>query len=186
MDCREGTGLGGRARPHAAAGDRLAQDVAPVGGERAGWGRGDHRVAGPYCPNTVVADGKRIMTLRPARLEDASGIAAIQVAAWRRGYAGILPESVLAAFTVERREARWREVLAAPIPGAETTVATDASILGFCSVIAPARDASPGERTAEIAALYVEPERWDEGIGRTLLDHALDALGVGGWEELTL
>ena len=41
---------------------------------------------------------------------------------------------------------------------------------GFCSVIRPARDASAG---AELAALYVTPARWRQGVGRALVKTAL-------------
>jgi len=41
---------------------------------------------------------------------------------------------------------------------------------GFCSIIRPARD---GSAPVELAALYVAPSRWRQGIGRMLLDAAL-------------
>ena len=45
------------------------------------------------------------MNIRRAKPEDAAALARVHVAAWQAGYAGIVPESQLRQFTVEKREA---------------------------------------------------------------------------------
>ena len=57
---------------------------------------------------------------------------------------------------------------------------------GFCALALPSRDDDAGERTAEIAATYVEPPRWGQGIGGALLREALMRLGDGAWDDVTL
>lgn len=47
--------------------------------------------------------------VRAARGSDAAALARLQVECWRHGYAGIIPEPVLAELTSEEAEARWRE-----------------------------------------------------------------------------
>ena len=51
------------------------------------------------------------MTIRPAEVQDAAGIARVHVESWRSTYQGIFPESFLASLSVERRENYWREQL---------------------------------------------------------------------------
>jgi GNAT superfamily N-acetyltransferase len=47
--------------------------------------------------------------VRAARESDAAGLAQVQVACWRQGYAGIIPDEVLAELTSAEAEIRWRE-----------------------------------------------------------------------------
>lgn len=58
-------------------------------------------------------------------------------------------------------------------------------LAGLVSVAAPARGL--GEpATGEITALYVDPARWREGIGRALMDAAGAELRDDGCEEIVL
>ena len=52
-------------------------------------------------------------TIRPARIDDASAIALVQVESWRTTYAGIVPDDYLASLNVELRAQSWREHLQA-------------------------------------------------------------------------
>ena len=47
--------------------------------------------------------------VRDARVADAADLARIQVARWRAGYPGLVPDRVLAELTNEAAEERWRE-----------------------------------------------------------------------------
>jgi len=110
--------------------------------------------------------------VRRATPEDAERIAAIQVAGWHAAYRGLVPDEVLAGFTVAARAPRWAELLAAA--ESETWLAEAG---GFCTTVRPARD---GWAPVEIAALYVLPERWRQGLGRALV-----AAAVAPTEEVT-
>lgn len=48
------------------------------------------------------------MLTRTAVPEDALAIAEVHVSSWRTTYRGLLPDSVLAAQSVEHRELAWR------------------------------------------------------------------------------
>jgi ribosomal protein S18 acetylase RimI-like enzyme len=113
------------------------------------------------------------VTVRPAVPEDAAAIARVHVRSWQAGYRGLLPDAVLDGLSVEARTETWRAHL-----GAEslTLVCEDGgAVVGFCALLVPGRDAGGA---AEIAALYVEPERWRGGVGSELLDAARrEALG---------
>lgn len=126
--------------------------------------------------------------VRIASAEDARAIAAVHVRAWRAAYRGLVPEEILAGLSVERREETWRNLLEQPKQSSYTLVAIGAQeeIEGFCTVAAPSRDDDAGERTAEIAATYVDPARWRSGVGSALLSAALGRLRESGWRAVTL
>ncbi|MGH3516704.1 MAG: GNAT family N-acetyltransferase [Haloechinothrix sp.] len=55
-------------------------------------------------------------------------------------------------------------------------VAVDAgTVVGFAST-GPCRDGNAGVGRGELYALYLDPDHWPRGIGRSLHGHALDAL----------
>ncbi len=126
--------------------------------------------------------------VREATAEDARGMAEVHVRAWRAAYRGILTAQLLDDLSIELREKSWRSAVAAANSAMLTIVAegeTD-SIAGFCSVALPSRDEDAGERTAEIAATYVDPSRWGSGVGRALMEQALARLQDGRWDDVTL
>jgi GNAT superfamily N-acetyltransferase len=120
--------------------------------------------------------------VRPARVDDAEGIARVHVDSWREGYAGLVAEELLRALDVEARAAAWREI----IPDATVLVAERAGeIAGFTSVAIPA----PGldERgVGEVTALYVRPHHWRHGVGRALGDAAAAELRDEGCDAAVL
>jgi GNAT superfamily N-acetyltransferase len=106
--------------------------------------------------------------IRTARAGDALAIAEVHVAAWRAAYAGIIPEHVLAALSVERRAKQWRQRIQqgrSPI-----WVAALPDVQGFVSA-GDSRDAD-SSRAGEVYALYVAPESWGRGVGQRLFSRA--------------
>jgi L-amino acid N-acyltransferase YncA len=49
---------------------------------------------------------------------------------------------------------------------------TEGNVVGF-SALGSSRDSDANPDTAEVGAIYVHPEKWGKGIGRTLLSMAL-------------
>ncbi|WMT90740.1 GNAT family N-acetyltransferase [Pelagibacterium sp. H642] len=130
-----------------------------------------------------------VVTLRDASVADAGGIAAVHVAAWKETYTGLVPEGMLAALSVEDREARWRRILADPqAVGTSVCVACDGErIVGFGSC-GGQRDA--GLRTlgfdAEISALYLLQSHQRQGIGTAMMRRMAAELARRGHAAATL
>lgn len=115
---------------------------------------------------------------------DAAAIGAIHVAGWRAAYRGLMPDSILAALDDSERAGFWHGVL----DSTHNVLVAELSgtVVGFCSVI-PSRDQDvPKGVAAEIAALYVAPERWRSGVGRALCSAASNAALSAGFSELSL
>jgi ribosomal protein S18 acetylase RimI-like enzyme len=125
------------------------------------------------------------MTVRPATVSDAPSIAHINVQTWRVAYGGLMPDAVLDALNVERSTVGWQEWLTQK--QGQVFVAEDGgSIVGFCDLI-PSRDKDVNPAAvAEIAEIYVLPEHWRKGAGRTLCRSALAEAGRRGYHSLTL
>jgi GNAT superfamily N-acetyltransferase len=125
--------------------------------------------------------------VRDARISDAHGIAHVHVVAWRAAYAGQLPDRYLRKLSVEERTRSWRSRIAAKRIVETVLVAErDGTIVGFASG-GPTRDKGDDpRRVGEIYAVYLLPEEWGRGGGRTLLERAVTALSAAGFEDASL
>ncbi len=125
--------------------------------------------------------------MRHAEKADVPAIAGVHVRAWRAAYRGLVHDAVLDSLSVAEREQMWNGLVPGRDDAHVTIVAEiEGEVVGFCSVAAPSRDADAPEGTAEIPAIYVEPDRRRGGIGAALLDAALVALEAAGWRRVTL
>ncbi|MDQ3759635.1 MAG: GNAT family N-acetyltransferase [Actinomycetota bacterium] len=126
--------------------------------------------------------------MREAQLRDARQVAAVHVRAWQAAYRGLLSEELLDQLSVQERERRWHELLSETHGRSFTLVSVDDGerVEGFCALSTPSRDADADARTAELAATYVEPDRWRVGVGTALVDAALARLRRGGYEQVML
>lgn len=112
-----------------------------------------------------------------ATASDSGEIASLDVRAWQAAYKDVVPEHVLASLEVEKRRSFWAQVLGHPTPQDRVLVTRiEERITGFC-LLGPSNDyhiagLSPGPNTGEIFSLYVSPDNWGEGIGRSLLGEA--------------
>jgi GNAT superfamily N-acetyltransferase len=127
--------------------------------------------------------------LRPAGVDDARAVAEIAVDTWRSTYRGIIPDSVLDALSVAKREASMRERLADPRSGFRMALAEERGrTVGFVAY-GPSRDDDARLDAGEVYAIYVRRELWGHGLGGALLAHAvceLRALGSAGVTLWTL
>lgn len=147
--------------------------------------------------------------VRAARESDAAAVARIQVECWRTGYAGIIPDEVLAELTSEEAADRWRErwaeaiakpptsrhrVLVATTSESSTGGATepapaggrpDRVIAGFASA-GPASDEDRWPATdAELYELHVAPGRTGQGHGGRLLHAVADNLAEDRFAQVS-
>jgi GNAT superfamily N-acetyltransferase len=119
--------------------------------------------------------------IRPARPEDAAGIAAVQVASWRTTYPGIVPDDYLAGMNVEAATKRWVANLAAG--EALNYVAEDES--GTIGFVSGGKLREPvGEYDAELWAIYLLKEKQGSGVGRRLVQALGDALRACGYRSM--
>lgn len=112
------------------------------------------------------------MEVRRATAGDADAIARVQERGWQRAYRHVFPVEELDRGGFIYPE-RWRSRLEHPPLGWTTLVAEDAGeVVGFASV-GPNRD---GSGIGELYAIYVDPDRWSDGVGHALIERAEDQL----------
>ena len=125
--------------------------------------------------------------LHRAAEADAEGIAAVHVHSWQAAYKGLVPQAYLEGLRIADRAASWRREMAALPEDRRPWVALlEESVRGFV-VAGPSRDDDCGPETAEVYALYVDPECWDHGVGRALKavllwTHQVSSLRHGGYD----
>ena len=118
--------------------------------------------------------------VRPARHEDIPAIMAVHERCWRVSYAGLADADAKFSRPVAEWVRMWEEML-----GRTSVVVSEGAIAGFV-VAGASRDADAAERTGEIFALYVDPDRQGSGFGAALVEHARAELSGKGYARLTL
>jgi GNAT superfamily N-acetyltransferase len=127
--------------------------------------------------------------LREARIGDEPAVADLHVRAWQEAYRGLIPDEFLDELDPGERAARY--TFEATGPDAPTTLVavqegedSGEVILGFAT-FAPSRDVDfPG--LGEVVALYVDPDRYENGVGRLLMAAARRRLWEAGFTEALL
>jgi GNAT superfamily N-acetyltransferase len=100
----------------------------------------------------------------------------VQVETWQAAYAHALSSEQLQALSLEEaveRHRRWPPTFVAEHGG---------QIVGFVSV-GPSRDPATD---GELFAIYVHPEHWGTGVGRTLIETGEEELRRLGHDEAIL
>jgi ribosomal protein S18 acetylase RimI-like enzyme len=146
---------------------------------------GDGRSPGTQA-EVEMATYDGMVHLRRAREADARAIADVHVRTWQQAYRDILPAGYLQALSIEARERYWAtELRVLPAERRPWLAEAGPDVVGFVSA-GPSRDEGMAPSTAEIYALYVMPECWDRGVGRSLLLHCERELIQHGYEDATL
>ena len=119
------------------------------------------------------------VSVRPAMPADAGDIAAVQLAAWRAGYAEILPPEVLAG-PPEDLATAWHATLSAPTPPRHRVLvaAEGHQVVGIAVL-----SSSDSPDADELAALLVLPSAGRRGHGSRLLAAAVDGWRAAGVAE---
>lgn len=116
------------------------------------------------------------VSVRVAWADDAPGIAAVQVAAWRASYADMLPADQLEALDAEQFAAAWHDSLTRPGDARNRVlVALERNrVVGFC-VVSPCGDPDADPVSdGELSEFSVVEQR--AGHGSRLLQAAVDTL----------
>ena len=125
--------------------------------------------------------------VRRASPDDARAIAEVVVTGWQTAYRGILPDEFLDSLRADAREAAWREMLGRDADGGTPAWVAEGSgrVVGFVSS-GPPRDEDVPRSAAEIYAIYVLPQSWRQGLGRDLLETAVEHWQGNGAQTLVL
>jgi len=128
------------------------------------------------------------VSVRTAWAADAEAIAHVQVAAWRRQYAGVLPDEVLSALDPAAFAAQWSEAITRPSEARNRVlVALDGrTVVGFAlTAVADDPDADPAS-DGQVAEFVVDPGHQRAGHGSRLLQACADTLRADRFARATL
>jgi ribosomal protein S18 acetylase RimI-like enzyme len=130
-----------------------------------------------------------VVTVRAGTPEDAGEIVRINVRGWQRAYAGIVPDDVLSAMSVDGRAERFAKRIAEP-SAFEVLVGVDGEVTVGYVCLGPyrigQREDTLHREVGEVLAIYVDPPRWGTGAGRALMDAALARLAARGFRSVRL
>lgn len=125
--------------------------------------------------------------VRDATEADTDEIVRLTASGWRVAYSGIVPTERIENLPL----AAWRHDISSglrtPVADSFTRIAEmDGEVVGYCFVAAPGRDESPDSSVAEVVAIYVDPSRWMNGIGRALMESVTGLVAQAGYPEMVL
>lgn len=133
-----------------------------------------------------MAGCDEVVHIRRARQTDARGIAQVRVETWRAAYDELLPKRFLDGLSVDQSEQRWaQEMRVLPADRQPWVAETHERIVGFV-IGGPARDDTLPMGTGEVYAIYVLPDCWERGVGRSLLSHVERDLAGHGYDQAVL
>ena len=118
------------------------------------------------------------VSVRVGWADDAAGIAAVQVRAWREEYVDLLPAEVLDALDPDQFAAAWQASLTSPQDARNRVlVALERNTVRGFAVTGPATDPD-GDPVAdgEISELTVDPDQTRHGHGSRLVQACADTL----------
>lgn len=120
--------------------------------------------------------------VRSATVDDADQAAAVHLEAWRQEHQGMVPDDLILAMKAKvwarHRRARTAD-RALSVHWLVALDLSDGTVVGLADVgpyrFGPAW-ADVDRSVGEIYAIYVDPARWGRGLGRSLLDAAIERL----------
>jgi GNAT superfamily N-acetyltransferase len=124
------------------------------------------------------------MQLRLARPDDAMAVARVHVRSWQVAYRTLLPDDYLSQLRPEDRAKTYDFANLDPLKPRTMVAAEAGLILGFATTM-PSRDADLPEH-GELCAIYVDPDRWGQGIGMALIAAARANLLALGYRNALL
>ncbi len=118
------------------------------------------------------------VSVRMGWADDASGIAEVQVKAWRRAYEGLLPPDVLSAMDPADFAAAWHASLDRPRDARNRVlVALERNTIRGFAITSPAGDPDADPvADGEISEFTIDPEQTRHGHGSRLVHACADTL----------
>jgi ribosomal protein S18 acetylase RimI-like enzyme len=126
------------------------------------------------------------LLVREMTLADCDRVAEIRIGGWRAAYRGLMPQPYLDALSVSEDADRHRARFAAAGGSVTNLVAEeDGTVVGW-ACHGPYRDGEVVTSDAELYAIYVDPARYGDGIGRALLAQSVRRCADAGRPRMLL
>lgn len=131
-----------------------------------------------------AAPPSELIVRRPIR-EDAAAIAALHIRSWQSAYNGLLSAAYLNALdaTAGRRVNFLTNAIADGKPSIRVAE-LKGRLVGWSS-FGLSRDDDANAETAELMAIYLDPQVWNQGIGTALWVDVQNAMRVEGFAHVT-
>ena len=118
---------------------------------------------------------------REATVEDAAGIANVEVGSQQSAYRAFLPASHLDSMSICDQTQRWQGALQSGDPDRTVVAVHNEKVIGFVRA-GKCKDAGVGG----ITYLFVLPEYWGTGVGQALMSKATDIMRNFGFVSALL
>ncbi len=115
-----------------------------------------------------------IHLIRPMLLEDAFGVASVNIASWQTAYRGIIDDEILDNLDLSERTEQWKKNTQYDDYGLENIVCISKNneVIGFATY---GEERVPeGTGRGELWAIYVHPNELGKGIGRAMWNYFED------------
>lgn len=126
------------------------------------------------------------LRIRAMTHADCDRVAEIRVGGWRSAYQGLVPRSYLDALDVAQDAEHRRSHLGQAGAGVVNLVAEQAGAVVGWACHGPYRHGETHTADAELYALYVDPGRYGDGIGRALLQESVRRCAAAGHARMLL
>jgi GNAT superfamily N-acetyltransferase len=122
--------------------------------------------------------------IRKAKLEDASTIATVHVAAWKETYRGIVSDEALDNLSIQRRTEQWVNSLSDEGHAFHRAFAAEMNgqVVGFASYGSPQVNDTGFD--GELFALYILRAAHKRGLGRILVRAVMQAMRGIEWNSM--
>jgi len=108
--------------------------------------------------------------LRIATLDDVPGIARVHVDSWRTTYAGLMPDSILANISLERRTQNMENFIRSQPKNAITYVVEEGDVIVGFAQCGPNRDLEVDSAfNGELYGIYLLVDWQGKGLGKQLI-----------------
>ncbi len=126
--------------------------------------------------------------VRRATVADAAAMARVHARSWRFTYAGLVPDAVIDRVVAleERRATRFGEMLDDPSSRTAMFVATRGGAIVGMAIWAPSEDGDATPGTADVQAIYLDPDAIGQGIGRRLFGAVVEDIRARRFATATL
>jgi ribosomal protein S18 acetylase RimI-like enzyme len=130
----------------------------------------------------------QVLSVRPARREDAGPIAEIQLRGLPEAFAGHVPRELFDLRTLPDRRESWAGEIGAPASPRHGVLVAEIGgrVAGFVRFGPTRDDDTDPEITGEVMTIFTDQDRQGRGVGRALLGAAEAALRMSGFQAATL